>query len=304
MGKTLVVDLQNFAHRCKAGFSNEGTAFLFKFVRNLRALVAEHQATSLVLVKEGSPQHRYELFKEYKGQRKVKEDDPKLKEKWAELMGFKEKVDEAVYFALKNLEVTVLRHARLEADDVIANYARFLAEKGEDVVIASNDKDFVQLLAKDDTFACTHHIGVYDIGAKAFRKPLVDANSVTRLTREQVIRMKALTGDKSDNIPGVPGFGPKKALGAVQTPDWDPATALSPESLEVFERNVKLVEFAKMESDDWYRVEMQRGKWDPAALMIDFHTFGFATLTTDKALNSYYSTFGDMTVAKVPVQTR
>lgn len=304
MGKTLIVDFQNFAHRCKAGFSNEGTAFLFKFVRNLRALVAEHSPTSLVLVKEGSPAHRYELFKEYKGQRKVKEDDPKLKEKWAELMGFKEKADEAILFALKNLEVTVLRHGRLEADDLIFNYARFLAEKGEEVVVASNDKDFVQLLAKDDEFPSTHLIKVYDTGAKDFRKPLVDANETCRLTRKQVNWVKALTGDKSDNIPGVPGFGPKKAMSAVQVLDWDPATALSPESLEIFERNVKLVEFAQMSEEDWYRVEAQRGKWDPAALMIDFHAFGFASLTKDKTLNSYYDTFGGMEPAKLPVQTR
>jgi 5'-3' exonuclease len=289
MGKTLIVDFQNFAHRCKAGFSNEGTAFLFKFARNLRALVAEHSPTSLVFVKEGSPAHRYELFKEYKGQRKIKEDDPKLQEKWAELMGFKEKADEAILFALKNLEVTVLRHARLEADDLIANYARFLAEKGEDVVVASNDKDFAQLL-----FEGHERISVWDPGTKAFvAKPTVDP-----------LIVKALTGDKSDNIPGIQGFGPKKALAAAADPDFARTYADCGPFAEDFARNVKLIEFAKMADEDWYRVEMQRGKWDPAALMIDFHTYGFASLTKDKALQSYYDTFGGMEPAKLPVQTR
>ncbi len=292
MGKTLIVDFQNFAHRCKAGFSNEGTAFLFKFARNLRALVAEHSPTSLVFVKEGSPAHRYELFKEYKGQRKIKEDDPKLQEKWAELMGFKEKADEAILFALKNLEVTVLRHARLEADDLIANYARFLAEKGEDVVVASNDKDFAQLLWEGH-----ERISVWDPGTKAFApKPTVDP-----------VVVKALVGDKSDNIPGVQGFGPKKAAKLVENPNRVGdviCTSLSQEQLETYQRNVKLIEFAKMADEDWYRVEMQRGKWDPAALMIDFHTYGFASLTKDKALNAFYDTFGGMVPAKLPVQTR
>jgi 5'-3' exonuclease len=289
MGKTLIVDFQNFAHRCKAGFSNEGTAFLFKFARNLRALVAEHSPTSLVFVKEGSPAHRYELFKEYKGQRKIKEDDPKLQEKWAELMGFKEKTDEAILFALKNLEVTVLRHARLEADDLIANYARFLAEKGEDVVVASNDKDFAQLL-----FEGHERISVWDPGTKAFvAKPTVDP-----------LIVKALTGDKSDNIPGIQGFGPKKALAAAADPDFARIYADCGPFAEDFARNVKLIEFAKMADEDWYRVEMQRGKWDPAALMIDFHTYGFASLTKDKALNAFYDTFGSMVPAKLPVQTR
>lgn len=294
MGKTLVVDFQNFAHRCKAGFSNEGTAFLFKFVRNLRALVGEHQPTSVVLVKEGSPAHRYELFKEYKGQRKIKEDDPKLEEKWKKLMGFKEKADEAIQFALKNLEVTVLRHARLEADDLIFNYVRFLADKGEDVVVVSNDKDFAQLLWDIKQRPAPGLVTVWDPGTKAFAKtPDVDP-----------IIVKALTGDKSDNIPGVQGFGPKKALAAAADPDFASTYGDSGPFAEDFNRNRKLIEFAKMADEDWYRVEMMRGKWDPAALMIDFHTYGFASLTKDKALQSYYDTFGDMVPAKLPVQTR
>jgi len=287
MGKTLIVDFQNFAHRCRAGFSNEGTAFLFKFVRNLRALVAEHQPTSLVFVKEGSPQHRYDLFKEYKQNRKIKENDPKLQEKWVELMGFKEKADEAILFALKNLEVTVLRHGRLEADDVIANYARFLAEKGEDVVIASNDKDFIQLLD-----AAPENIKVWDIGKKEFM-PTPDFDPVV---------YKALCGDKSDNIPGVPGFGPKKAMRCAK--DRTLVHQWNDETSATYERNLNLVRFYEMREDDWYRVEAQQGKWDPAALMIDFHTYGFASLTKDKALNSYYDTFGGMEPAKLPVQTR
>lgn len=289
MGKTLIVDFQNFAHRCKAGFSNEGTAFLFKFVRNLRALVAEHSPTSLVLVKEGSPAHRYELFKEYKGNRKIKEDDPKLEEKWKELMGFKEKTDEAIDFALKNLEVTVLRHPRLEADDVIANYARFLADKGEEVVVASNDKDFVQLL-----YRAPENIKVWDPGKKAF---------IVAPEYDPVV-YKALTGDKSDNIPGIQGFGPKKAAFSAADPDFARTYHDLGEFSDEFRRNYKLVEFAQMRDEDWYRVEAQRGKWDPAALMIDFHTFGFASLTKDKTLNSFYDTFGGMEPAKLPMGTR
>lgn len=304
MGKTLIVDFANFCHRCKAGFSNEGTAFLYKFVRNLRALAAEHQPTSLVFVKEGSPVHRYEIFKEYKQNRKVKEDDPKVAEKFAQVMELKEKSKEAEYFSLKNLEVTVLRHRNLEADDVIANYARFLVSKGEEVIIASTDKDFVQLLAHEDAFPNTHLIKVYDFGTKDFRKPLLDADKTSKLTLSQVVYMKALTGDKSDNIPGVPGFGPKKTLTAIQNEDWDPKVALSPESFEIFERNVKLVQFAAMENEDWCRVEMQRGHWDPAALMIDFHTFGFTSLVKESTLNMFYETFSGMEPAKLPEKVR
>jgi DNA polymerase-1 len=289
MGKTLILDLQNFAHRAKAGFSNDGTGFLFKFIRNLRALVAEHKPTSLVMVKEGSPKHRYELFPEYKQNRKVKEDDPKAQEKWSELMGFKEKVDEAIAFSLKNLEVTVLRHAKLEADDVIANYARFLSEKGEEVVVVSNDSDFAQLLWKGH-----ESISVWNPGTKKFlSKPSVNP-----------VVVKALTGDKSDNIPGIPGYGPKKAEKAAAVYEVTALVVDDGEQALQFKRNLSLIEFAEMSEEDWYRVEMMRGKWDPAAIMIDFHTYGFSTLVKEKALQSYYDTFGEMVPAKLPVQTR
>jgi 5'-3' exonuclease len=285
MGKTLVVDFQNFAHRAKAGFNNEGTAFLFKFARNLRALVAQHSPTSLVFVKEGSPSHRYELYKEYKQNRKVKEDDPKLQEKWNELMEFKQKADEAISFSLKNLEVTVLRHAKFEADDVIANYARFLAEKGEEVVVASNDKDFAQLLWEGH-----ENIRVWDPGTKSFMKR-PDVNPML---------LKAFMGDKSDNIPGIKGFGPKKALSAVKDPNFVKSYLENGMFANDLNRNLQLIEFVNMTKDDWRRVEVQSGKWDPAALMIDFHTYGFASLTNDKTLQSFYETFGGMNSAKLP----
>jgi hypothetical protein len=133
---------------------------------------------------------------------------------------------------------------------------------------------------------------VWDPGKKAF---------VVAPEHDPIV-YKALTGDKSDNIPGVEGFGPKKAEAVAR--HNSAATVLSGEQLVTYERNYKLVEFAKMSDEDWYRVEAQRGKWDPAALMIDFHAFGFASLTKDKALNSYYDTFGGMEPAKLPVQTR
>ena len=241
------------------------------------------------MVKEGSPKHRYELFSEYKQNRKVKEDDPKFQEKYMELMGFKEKVDEAVAFSLKNLEVTVLRHPKLEADDVIANYARFLSEKGEEVVVVSNDKDFAQLLWEGH-----ETVSVWDPGTKEFfSKPSVNPMVV-----------KALTGDKSDNIPGIPGYGPKKAEKAASDEEFSRMYADNGELAAEFKRNLSLIEFAKMADEDWYRVEMMRGKWDPAAIMIDFHTYGFSTLVKEKALQSYYDTFGEMVPAKLPVQTR
>lgn len=290
MSKTLVLDLNNFGHRCRAGFTDGKNAFIFKFVRNLRSLVEKHKPDSMVFVKEGSPKHRYEVFKEYKGHRKIKEDDPQFQEKYSKLMEFKSELDEAVKFALKDLEVTVIRHAELEADDLIANYARFLVEQGEDVVVVSNDKDFAQLAYQDD------RIKVWDPGKKDF---------VQRPASDPVL-LKVLSGDKSDNISGVPGYGPKKAIKlaeAIADGSFD-VHQLPQEHYEIYERNMKLVNFYKMAEHDWSRVESISGRWDAGALIMDFTYYEFGSLLKDSVLYKYYDTFGNMKRAKLPRNVR
>lgn len=283
----LLLDLNNFAHRCRAGFTNEGAAFSFKFIRNLRALVEAIGPTSLVMVKEGSPEHRYALYPEYKGNRRVKADDPKAQEKAMEIMALKEQVDEALKFCVKNLEVTVLKHPKCEADDLIANIARALAKEGKASVVASNDKDFAQLLFSDDTGL----IKVYDTGSKSYvEKPAIDP-----------LVLKAIVGDKSDNIPGIPGYGPKKAAklaAAIADGSFD-VQHLGQEHYEVYDRNLKLVKFLDLAQDDWRKVQAERGHFDPAAIMIDFHMLGMESLAEPKAYAKICETFGSLQEAKL-----
>jgi len=293
----LLLDLANFARRAAhSGLANEGSSFTFKFLRNLRALVAKIEPTSLVLVKEGSPIHRYEIFPEYKAQRRVKADDPKAEEKFQELMDLKGQIDEAINFCLKNLEVTVLKHAKLEADDLIASLVRELAKDGKDCVVASNDKDFEQLLGGEPA-----RIRVYDLGKKDYMPIPTDYDGlkVSVLTSEQILRKKALLGDKSDNIPGVPGFGPKKAEKAMLDPKFDPMTALSADSLNIYERNLKLVRFLELDKEGWRHVQRDVGHFDPAACLIDFHMLGMPSMAEEKAYNRFCTTFGALKEAKL-----
>ncbi len=312
----ILLDLNNFAYRCRLGVARPGgkstnisteentrnptTSFLYMFVRNLRALVATFQESSekpcsLVFVKEGSPDHRHEIFPEYKAQRRVKVDDPKANEKWKEIMALKEQMDDAVGFCLKNLEVSVIKHPRLEADDLIANVARDLAKDGKNCIIASNDKDFEQLLG--DGYP---QIQVYDTDAKEFRSiPKSPLNVEEALTTKQLISIKALMGDKSDNIPGVTGFGPKKALKAVMDPEFDPVIALSADNLAIYERNLKLVRFYELNQDEWRKVQLDRGRFDPAAIMVDFVMNDFKSLLEQKAYDRFIDTFGALERAKL-----
>ncbi len=89
-----------------------------------------------------------------------------------------------------------------EADDLIATYARMAKEAGADVTIISSDKDLMQLVGPQVALYDTmkdREIGVPEVIEKWGVPP------------EKMIDLQALTGDSVDNIPGVPGIGPKTA---------------------------------------------------------------------------------------------
>jgi DNA polymerase-1 len=113
------------------------------------------------------------------------------------------------------LGVACLEAPNTEADDLIASYAAAARRDGAEVVIATNDKDILQLVGeglriystnktdlKDATFAL---LGPDEVAAKWSVAPA------------HIADVLALTGDSSDNIPGVPGIGEKTAAGLVNT---------------------------------------------------------------------------------------
>jgi len=103
-----------------------------------------------------------------------------------------------------------------EADDVLATLAVKLKEHG-DVYIATSDKDLLQMV-RDNIY-------VYD----AYRDEILDRDNVIAkfgVTPEQVPTYLALVGDSIDNVPGVPGIGPKRAVEIINKyKDFDEALA-------------------------------------------------------------------------------
>ncbi|HMQ57620.1 MAG TPA: 5'-3' exonuclease H3TH domain-containing protein, partial [Rhizobiaceae bacterium] len=89
-----------------------------------------------------------------------------------------------------------------EADDLIATYARLAEERGADVTIVSSDKDLMQLV--------TPAVAMYDT-MKDKRIAIPDVIEKWGVPPEKMIDLQALTGDSTDNVPGVPGIGPKTA---------------------------------------------------------------------------------------------
>lgn len=89
-----------------------------------------------------------------------------------------------------------------EADDLIGTLAQRAHEQGQSVVIVSRDKDLTQLLEGDDIW--------WDYGQN-LRLGCQDVLNKFGVLPEQIPDMLAITGDAVDNIPGVPGIGPKTA---------------------------------------------------------------------------------------------
>ncbi len=107
---------------------------------------------------------------------------------------------------MRHLSLQGLAHLRIdgeEADDVLATLARRAAADGADVLIVSGDKDLLQLAGED--------IGILRPQTPRERIGTDGVRAILGVDPARVPEWLALTGDTSDNIPGVPGIGPKTA---------------------------------------------------------------------------------------------
>ena len=98
-------------------------------------------------------------------------------------------------------------HFDYEADDIIGSYAKLAEKAGLEVIIISGDKDLTQLASDNITIYYTRR-GVTEVDH--YTPEFI--NEKYGLSPEQIIDMKGLMGDKSDNIPGIAGIGEKTAI--------------------------------------------------------------------------------------------
>ena len=100
------------------------------------------------------------------------------------------------------LNLDIVEQEGVEADDVIATYAKHALAEGFEVALVSSDKDLMQLMA--------HGVTMFDPMKNAWLG-LEDVEKKFGVLPHKVIEVQALMGDSVDNIPGVPGIGPKTA---------------------------------------------------------------------------------------------
>ncbi len=168
----------------------EPTAGTYGFARELLRLYEQEKPDYLAVAFDTGKTFRDQIFPEYKATRAKMPDDLR-----PQVERIRQIVDA---FNIPRLEME-----GYEADDVLGSAARWAAAQGLGVKIITGDRDLLQLvnertivyLAGDDQ----NYITPEDVFAKLHVRP------------EQVVDYKALVGDKSDNIPGVPGVGEKTA---------------------------------------------------------------------------------------------
>ncbi|MCF3942568.1 DNA polymerase I [Oceanobacillus alkalisoli] len=160
----------------------------------LRILEEEKPTHMLVAFDAGKTTFRHDTYKEYKGGRQ--KTPPELSEQFPVL---KELLDA---FQIPHYELE-----RYEADDIIGTFSKVGDNEDWEVTVISGDKDLLQLVSDHVTVHVTKKgISEVDKYTPAFLEEKIGISS------EQVIDFKALMGDSSDNIPGVPGVGEKTAL--------------------------------------------------------------------------------------------
>ena len=163
---------------------------VYGFSNMLARLLEKHEGTHIAVIFDaGRTTFRNELYSDYKAHRPPP--PPELEPQFALVR------DATAAFGVASIELP-----NWEADDLIASYATEASKAGYRTTIISSDKDLMQLI--DDRVGMLDPIKQKPIGPEeVFAKFGVAPN--------KVVEIQALMGDSVDNVPGVPGVGPKNA---------------------------------------------------------------------------------------------
>lgn len=166
--------------------------FITMFMRLLKNIPCDY---CVVLFDAKRQNFRNEIFSEYKATR-------------AEIPELLIPQFDLIHEAVKVLNLPYVLQEGYEADDLIATYSKQATDAGYEVTVVSGDKDLMQLI--------NEHVSYYDgMKDKYFSKE--DVKEKFGVYPERVIDVQALSGDSIDNVPGVPGIGPKTAAELINT---------------------------------------------------------------------------------------
>ncbi len=200
--KLVLIDGHSILHRAFYGVPDltnaQGlhTNAVYGFLNIMFRILEEEKPDFLAVAFDvHAPTFRHEMYEAYKGTRKpmpeeLREQVPVLKD------------------VLKAMQVTLVEQAGLEADDILGTLAKKAQAQGLEVALVSGDRDLLQI--------SDEHIKIRIPKTKMGRTEVEDyypkdVEAAYQVTPLQFIDLKALMGDSSDNVPGVPKVGQKTA---------------------------------------------------------------------------------------------
>ena len=200
--KVVLIDGHSILNRAFYGVpvltNSEGlhTNGIYGFLNIMFKAIEEEQAETLIVAFDlKAPTFRHKMYEAYKGTRKpmpqeLHEQVPVLKE------------------VLRAMGIPIVTKEGYEADDILGTLSRMGEEKGYDVTVISGDRDLLQLATEKVKISIPKTKAG---GTQVENYFAEDVLKTYQVTPTQFIDLKALMGDTSDNIPGVPGIGEKTA---------------------------------------------------------------------------------------------
>ena len=198
----MIVDCMNLAFRWK---HSGATKFVDDYIATVMSLAKSYDSGTIVAAADwGGSSYRREIYPEYKNNRKelIEKQTAEEKELTRKFFDEYERVLEALD-KLKN--INVLRYKGVEADDIAAYIVERLHDFGyRQAWLISSDRDWDLLIGE--------YVSRFSYVTR--KEQTLDTWDYP-VTPEQYISYKVLTGDPGDNIPGIPGVGPKRAASLI-----------------------------------------------------------------------------------------
>ena len=189
----LIVDANNLSYRWlqRPNYDSFGA----DFIRTIQSLSNSYEAArTIVCFDFGKSYYRMDMHEEYKGTRKKPQEEEEIKKYEA-------------FFAVLNdlpdqLDEEVLKFRGVEADDILAWITQNVSNKYDHTWIVSSDKDLIQLV--DENVSIFNIFGRKEVTKQSLHEDL-------GLVPSEFMLSRIIEGDKSDNIIGIEGIGPKRA---------------------------------------------------------------------------------------------
>ena len=204
MQNLFIIDAAGYAYRSYFAIRNmtngkgDSTNSLYGFARSVLKILKDFKPEHCVAVFDGknNSRARTAIYPEYKANRQSMPPDLLHQIQWAKDF-------------CRLIGISMLDPEGVEADDTIGTIATYAAKKGIDVYICSTDKDLCQLVSDRISLVDTYKENLI------IKEPEVKAKF--GVPPSLIVDYLSLIGDASDNIPGVPGIGPKSAADLLNT---------------------------------------------------------------------------------------